>query len=93
MKKLTAVALTLILAGCATSPQYITKEKLTVVEPDKNLYICSLIAKYPNPETLTDVEVAKLLLNYETTNSECRRNMKAIQSFINQAKKKTEEKQ
>jgi len=88
MKFVLSVLIAASLGGCASVPQFITKEKLTVVEPDKSLYNCPTIARYPNPETLTDIEVAKLLLSMERTNSECRRNIKAIQTFIEQAKQR-----
>lgn len=87
MKKvLSAALLGLMVSGCASVPQLITKEKLTVVEPDHSLYNCPNVSKYPNADTLTDVQVARLLLSYERSNAECRRNMKAIQSFIESAK-------
>ena len=74
------------LSGCASVPQVLTKEKLVVIEPDRSMYNCPAITRYPNPDTLTDVEVAKLLVMMERSNSECKRNMKAIQIFIEQAK-------
>ena len=86
MKKLLAILLAASLAGCVSAPQFITKEKLTVVEPNSSLYNCPVVPRYPNPETLTDVEVAKLLVLMERNNSECRRNLKAIQTFIEAAK-------
>lgn len=86
MKKLLAALMAVTLGGCATTPQFITKEKLMVVEPDHSLYNCPAVSRYPNPETLTDVEVAKLMVSMERNNSECRRNMKAIQTYIESAK-------
>lgn len=89
MKWLFALSLGLSLSACSSIPQMVTKEKLTVVEPDRSLYNCPSISRYPNPDTLTDAEVGRLLLSMERTNSECRRNMKAIQTFIEQAKQRT----
>lgn len=88
MKKFIAIALAVVVSGCSSTSQLITKEKLMVVEPDRSLYNCPTIARYPNPETLTDVEVAKLMVSMERNNSECRRNMKAIQNYLEQAKAK-----
>lgn len=92
MKLAASILLASLLAGCSSIPQIITKEKLTVIEPDRSFYSCPNVAKYPNADTLTDVQVAKLLLSYERSNAECRRNMKAIQTFIEQAKARAEEK-
>jgi hypothetical protein len=89
--KLSIVLLGLLVSGCASTPQFITKEKLTVLEPDRSLYNCPNVSKYPNSDTLTDVQVARLLLSYERSNAECRRNMKAIQSFIDSAKARAEQ--
>ena len=86
MKKVVAIVLAAGLAGCSSASQLITKDKLIVIEPDKSLYNCPVVPKYPNPDTLTDIEVAKLLVLMERNNSDCRRNMKAIQTFIEQAK-------
>jgi hypothetical protein len=86
MKIIFAALIATSLGGCASTPQVLTKEKLVVVEPDRSMYNCPAITRYPNPDTLTDVEVAKLLVAMERTNSECKRNMKAIQNFIEQAK-------
>ena len=87
MKKFVALSLAILVSGCATTEQVITREKLTVVAPDRSMYHCPSIESYPNPETLTDTDVAKLLVQAEKNNSECRRNMKSIQNFIEQAKK------
>jgi len=86
MKKILAILFAVTLAGCSSTSQLITKEKMMVVEPDKSLYNCPAVPRFPNPDTLTDVEVAKLLVLMERNNSECRRNIKAIQTFIEQAK-------
>ena len=88
MKTVSIAILGLLVSGCATTPQFISKERLTVIEPDKSLYNCPNVAKYPNADTLTDVQVARLLLGYERANSECRRNMNAIKTFIENAKQR-----
>ena len=92
MKAVVASIVALSLAGCVSAPQFITKEKLTVIEPDHSLYSCPSAGKFPNPDTLTDVQVAKLLSAYERSNAECRRNMNAIKAFIENAKARAEEK-
>ena len=90
MNKFIIIGLAALLAGCASTPQVITKEKLTVVTPDRSMYKCQVVQSYPNPETLTDIEVAKLLVELEKNNTECRRSIKAIQNFIEQAKTRTD---
>lgn len=89
MNKFIAISLAALLSGCASVPQVITKEKLTIVTPDRSMYACPTVQNYPNPDTLTDIEVAKLLVELEKNNTECRRSIKAIQNFIDQAKTRT----
>lgn len=91
MNKVLVTVAALLLSGCVSTPQFITKEKLTVVEPDSSFYNCPGVGKYPNPDTLTDVQVGRLLLNYEKANGECRRNMNAIKTFIQNAKARSGE--
>lgn len=92
MKILIAAIITLALAGCAKAPppQFITKTELQVVVPDKSMFYCQNVRRFPNPDTLTDVEVAKLLVELHSKNTECQKNMNAVYKFLDQAKKKTE---
>ena len=88
MKKLLIIAAALTLAGCQTE-QVVTKTELQVVVPDRSLFVCPS-TKYPNPDTLTDVEVAKLLVILQRNNADCRRNMNAIRTYLEEAKAQTE---
>lgn len=88
MKKLLIVAAALALAGCQTE-QVVTRTQLEVVIPDRSLFVCPS-TKYPNPDTLTDVEVAKLLVTLQRNNADCKRNMNAIRTYLEDAKAQTE---
>ncbi len=88
MNKLLIIAAALALAGCQTE-QVVTKTQLEVVIPDRSLFTCPT-SRYPNPETLTDVEVAKLLVTMQRNNADCRRNMNAIRTFLEDAKAQAE---
>jgi len=94
MKLLVAIIATLSLAGCATAPppQFITKTELQVVVPDRTMFYCQDVRRFPNPDTLTDVQVAKLLVELHEKNTECQKNMNAVYKFLDEAKKKTEKK-
>ena len=94
MRILIAVAATLALAGCASKPaQVITKTELQVVVPERNMFYCQNVRRFPNPETLTDVQVAKLLVELHSKNTECQKNMNAVYKFLTEAKKKAESKE
>ena len=89
MRIMIAAIATLTLAGCAKAPppQVITKTELQVVVPGKNMFYCQNVRRFPNPETLTDVEVAKLLVELHAKNTECQKNMNAVYKFLDEAKK------
>jgi starvation-inducible outer membrane lipoprotein len=94
MKILLAAITTLGLAGCATAPppQVLTKTEMQVIVPDRTMFLCKNVRKFPNPDTLTDVEVAKLLVELHSKNTECQKNMNAVYKFLEEAKKRTEKK-
>ena len=93
MKKL-VVLIALVLGGCGTvmPAQTIVKTESVVVMPDKSLFYCPNVRKFPNSETLTDVEVAKLLVTLHKNNTECQKNINAIEKFLKEAKAKNESK-
>jgi hypothetical protein len=82
------------LAGCAKAPppQFITKTELQVIVPDKTMFYCQNVRRFPNPDTLTDVQVAKLLVELHSKNTECQKNMNAVYKVLSEAKKETEKK-
>jgi len=93
MKKLVVSVIALTLSGCATPPpQVITKTKLEVVIPERTMFYCQNVRRFPNPDTLTDVQVAKLLVELHSKNTECQKNMNALYKTLDEAKKNTEKK-
>jgi hypothetical protein len=93
MKKL-VVFIALALGGCNTMmpAQTIVKTESVVIMPDKSLFYCPNVRRFPNPETLTDVEVAKLLVTLHKNNTECQKNINSIEKFLLEAKVKHETK-
>ena len=91
MKILLTTILSLSLAGCASTmpPQVLTKTELQVVMPERTMFYCQNVRRFPNSETLTDVQVAKLLVELHSKNTECQKNMNAIYNFLNEAKERT----
>ena len=94
MRVLFASVAMLGLAGCAKPlpPQVLTKTEMQVIVPDRTMFLCKNVRKFPNPDTLTDVEVAKLLVELHSKNTECQKNMNAVYKFLEEAKKRTEKK-
>jgi hypothetical protein len=92
MKVLIAAVAALSLAGCASKPaQVITKTELQVYIPDRAMFYCQNVRRFPNPETLTDAQVAKLLVELHSKNTECQKNMNTIYKTLEEAKKKADE--
>lgn len=94
MRVLIACIIALTVAGCNKTmpPQILTKTELHVIVPERNMFYCQNVRRFPNPETLTDVEVAKLLVELHSKNTECQKNMNALYKFLSEAKKQTENK-
>lgn len=82
------------LSGCAKAPppQVITKTELQVYVPEKTMFYCQNVRRFPNPDTLTDVQVAKLLVELHSKNTECQKNMNSVWKTLNETKKATEKK-
>lgn len=76
------------LAGCITKEDnvVVTTSKAYVIEIPPELLQCNLLGKYPNPEQLTDSQVAFILLQLSRENEFCASNMEKIKQFIVRAK-------
>jgi uncharacterized protein YcfL len=88
MKKLILLS-TLLLAGCQTA-QIVTTQKQVVITPSFSMYNCPTVESYPNPKTLTDVEVAKLIVQLDRYNKICKNSIDSIKSYLENAKKTVE---
>ena len=88
MRLLVATITMLLLVGCASvPPQVITKTELKVVMPERTMFYCQNVRRFPNTDTLTDVQVAKLLVELHAKNTECQKNMNSVYQFLDEAKK------
>lgn len=78
MLKYAIVVLTL-LAACAQSVDApLIKERSVVFIPDQSYFYCPVIGDYPDVGTLTDAQVAELLVTLDTYNRDCRASLDAI---------------
>jgi uncharacterized protein YcfL len=89
MKKL-ALLLPILLGGCASTQQVVVKTERVVVMPEKTLFYCPGVGRFPEPSALTDSQVAQLIVNMNNNNSVCQRNMSSIKRVLEEAKKTTE---
>lgn len=94
MKSKNMLALVLPLALCAcfgSNPRpVVTKTEYKVVEIDDKYFECNKV-QLPNPDTLDDERVAKLIADLVAANRICGNNMNAIKVYIEAAKKVIEE--
>lgn len=84
-----------LVSGCDTSkiePKYIT-EKPVVFIPDNRFFTCPTIDQYPNPATLTDEQVAEILITLDSNNRICKKSINAIRTQLINAKKTLEAQQ
>lgn len=90
MKKLLLAIPFLFLAGCQSSPMLI-ETKLAVVTPPAEMYNCPLEKRYPNWQTLNDVEVAKTIVRLYKNNRICKASIEAVEKYLNEAKARIED--
>jgi hypothetical protein len=90
MKKLLLLS-TLLVSGCQTAQVITTKEQVVIV-PSSAMYNCPTVSSYPDPKTLTDVEVAKLIVQLDRYNKTCKNSIEAIRQYLESAKKTAEKK-
>lgn len=92
MRKLLLVVPILMLGGCATTPeQALVRTEQVVIIPDNALFNCPNVRKFPRTETLTDAQVAELLVTLHRNNTNCQRNINAIKKSLEEAKKTAEQ--
>ena len=93
MKKLIVLLAAIGLGGCVSDgigkPDLIVTKQV-VIMPDESLFHCPDVRHFPDPSSLTDIEVAKLLVNLKANNTLCQKNINSIHEFLTNAKKTTE---
>jgi hypothetical protein len=91
MKKLACIALSIGLSGCGTTQMLTSKEQIVIL-PSPAMYNCPSIKSYPNPEKLTDLQVAKIIVDLHTNNKICKNSLDAIKKFLEDSKAQVETK-
>lgn len=89
MKLIVAVSIALLLCGCSTTRSVspiVTREVPTVIAPPDALYNCPSIVMFPNPETLTNEDLAILITKLVKNNKTCKINMDAIKAYVSNAR-------
>lgn len=85
MKKIILLLAVVLLASCNDQTQVITSYRHMVVHPDEAMYYCPVVKEFPNWKTLTDSQVAKLVVQLHKNNLTCKSSIESIRKFLNEA--------
>lgn len=92
MRIVAALGAGLLLSACASpDPVVVTSTKYRVVVPEESMFACDTVSRFPESRTLTDLQVARLLVELHQNNVRCRNSMQAIRHFLEDAKIRVEE--
>jgi hypothetical protein len=91
-KILGAIGIVISLAGCATTgPTTIVNNNVYVaISPPDTLYNCPQLAKFPNPKTLTNLQLANLITELVKDNRICGLSEKSIKDYVAKIKAQIE---
>jgi len=86
MNKTFIFILCLFLAACSSSPQVVTSNRNVVISPPETMLVCPNV-QLPTNNNITNVQVARLLVEYYRANVICQANMEAIKIFLERARR------
>jgi hypothetical protein len=89
MKFLSLAAL-LVLAACSNDQPVVTSTRHVAVVPQEHMFECNIIETFPEPTTLTDLQVARLILQLYENNRVCRNSINVLRTFLDSAKRSLE---
>jgi len=78
-------------AGCNHTGQILNRETLVVVMPPDELFSCEKMT-YPDPDKLTDVQLAGVILDLDTKLNKCYGSNLEVKQFLLDAKERIEKK-
>jgi hypothetical protein len=76
----------LVLVGCGNTPLTIRSTQNVLVTPEEGMYNCEVVDTFPNTATLTDSQVARLIVTLYQNNMQCRNSIDAIRTFLENAR-------
>jgi hypothetical protein len=82
IKALTIFGLSIMLTACGSTPSQVVRVEVSrEISFPTQLVDCPL-TRYPNPDTLTEDEVSRLIRGLAQANQRCRASSKAIQDYF-----------
>lgn len=78
-----------LLAGCSTTKVPVIKERVVVATVPSSYYICPVVKTLPNPDALTNAQVAGLILTLDQNNHTCKNSLDVIKAYQAKVAKST----
>ncbi len=86
MKKVAALFLLLFLGACGSnSTHVISSQSFVIPNVPSTMFNCPVIEQWPNSDELTDLDVARLLVELQRNNLTCRNSIDALREFLSRA--------
>lgn len=85
MKKIILLAAVVLLASCNDTKQVVQSYRYMVVHPDEAMYYCPVVKEFPDWKTLTDSQVAKLVVRLHKNNLTCKSSIESIRKFLKES--------
>lgn len=89
MKLFAFVLIILLFAACAREPVVLRSVQHIVVMPGEALFTCPA-PDLPESRTLTDVQIARLIVQLYRNNVTCNNSMTALRAFLETAQRATQ---
>lgn len=83
-KSLIILSLTMILGGCISTSPVLLAPQYNIPKIDEALYNCPEIKKFPNYVTLTESEVAVIIVTLYKNNKICKQSLESIRKILTQ---------
>ena len=91
MRILILALLSIALVACSRTEPTITTVRHRIVLPEESMYTCNIVEQFPASRSLTDVQVARLLVELHQNNIQCRNSIITIRHFLESARARLEE--
>lgn len=85
--KVSIVAFFIILLSACSTQKVITRTEYVAPTVNYSLYQCPVVKKFPNYNTLTDGQVAELLVKLQTNNVNCADALEALKKHIRETER------
>lgn len=84
-----AILIAPLLGACGSKPPVLRSTQHIVVMPEESMFNCP-VASLPESRTLTDIQVARLIVQLYQNNMTCKNSMTALRTFLENAQRTTQ---